>query len=445
MNKETNTLRKRVKRYARVTKAVAGVGARVAGDRLGLKGDRQKRAEHARLVLGGLKGPVMKIAQLLAALPDILPPEYAAELSHLQADAPPMGPAFVRRRMAAELGPDWQKKFKKFDIEAAHAASLGQVHRAVARDGTLLACKLQYPDMSSVVEADLKQLKLALALFSGIDRKIDTAQVQAELADRMREELAYGLEAKHIALYRQILAGAGGIHIPAVHAALSTDRLLTMTWLEGERLADICDTRNLQDRNAVAANLFQAWYLPFYRFGIIHGDPHLGNYTVRPDNGINLLDFGCVRIFHPGLIQGVLWLYEALRKGDEALAVRAYKAWGFRNPDKALIDVLNLWARFVYAPFLEDKKRSLEETNTGAYGREIALKVRRELRKTAGVTIPRAFVLIDRASVGLGAVFLRLGASLNWHRLFLSLVDDFDSDELAARQDAVLRAARLRG
>src|SRR6202789_1036613 len=197
---EKSTLRKRVKRYAKVSTAMAGFGARVAGGHyLGLKPDRQKQAERLRLALGGLKGPLMKVAQLLSTIPDIVPPEYATELAQLQADAPSMGWQFVKRRMTAELGTDWEKKFRSFTHEASAAASLGQVHKAIAHDGQALACKLQYPDMASVVEADLRQLKLVLAVFERADRAVSTKKVHEEIAARLHEELDYAREAKHIA------------------------------------------------------------------------------------------------------------------------------------------------------------------------------------------------------------------------------------------------------
>src|SRR5271155_2979980 len=135
MPKETNTLRKRMKRYAKVSTAMAGFGARAAGKRyLGLDVNRQKQAERLRMALGGLKGPLMKVAQILSTIPDAVPKEYAMELSQLQADAPSMGWPFVKRRMAAELGVAWEKKFKSFEHEASAAASLGQVHKAVAHE-----------------------------------------------------------------------------------------------------------------------------------------------------------------------------------------------------------------------------------------------------------------------------------------------------------------------
>src|SRR3954451_6272276 len=154
---ERNRLSARATRYARVGANVGGVAARLAGARFfGMTLDRGRNALELAAALGGLKGPIMKVAQLMATIPDALPPEYAAELTQLQSQAPPMGWAFVKRRMEAELGSDWQKKFAQFDHHPAAAASLGQVHRARAHDGSGagsdLACKLQYPDMQSAVE-----------------------------------------------------------------------------------------------------------------------------------------------------------------------------------------------------------------------------------------------------------------------------------------------------
>jgi predicted unusual protein kinase regulating ubiquinone biosynthesis (AarF/ABC1/UbiB family) len=160
---EGSTLFGELRRMARTSGAVGGIAARVAGARfLGIKTDKAAHAEDLRTVLGGLKGPLMKVAQFLSTVPDALPQEYALELAQLQSNAPPMGWPFVRRRMQSELGPAWQSRFKTFGQDAAAAASLGQVHRAILPDGREVACKLQYPDMPSVVEADLRQLKLAM-------------------------------------------------------------------------------------------------------------------------------------------------------------------------------------------------------------------------------------------------------------------------------------------
>src|SRR6266566_7117132 len=175
IDREANRFSARAARYARA-------GARI----LGLALDRGRNAIELAAALGGLKGPIMKVAQLLATIPDALPPEYAAELMKLQSQAPPMGWAFVKRRMSAELGPDWQKKFASFEHQPAAAASLGQVHRAHAHDGALLACKLQYPDMQSAVEADLQQLDWLMALHRRMDPVIDTSEAGKEIAARVR-------------------------------------------------------------------------------------------------------------------------------------------------------------------------------------------------------------------------------------------------------------------
>src|SRR5215467_8504983 len=306
---------------------MGGLAARLAGERyLGLNLDRSQHAAELKAVLGGIKAPLMKVAQLLATIPDALPKEYVQELVQLQANAPAMGWPFVRRRMAGELGTNWQGRFHDFEKTAARAASLGQVHRAVALDGTPLACKLQYPDMASAVEADLRQLKLAMSLYERYDRAVTTAEIHAEIADRLREELDYKREAAHMRLYGHILRDEHGVAVPAPIAELSTSRLLTMTWLEGAPILDVAKAR-LERRNAIALRMFRIWYVPFYYYGVIHGDPHLGNYTVAPDNAVNLLDFGCIRVFPASFVKGVIDLYHALDRNDRDLAVAAYESW----------------------------------------------------------------------------------------------------------------------
>ena len=438
---DDNSLTGRVRRYAQVSTAMGGLAARLAGERyLGLGLDRSRHAAELKSVLGGIKGPLMKVAQLLATIPDALPKEYAQELVQLQANAPPMGWPFVRRRMASELGPDWQSRFRDFERTAARAASLGQVHRATALDGTPLACKLQYPDMASAVEADLRQLKLAMSIYERYDRAVTTDEIHAEIAERLREELDYEREAAHMRLYGEILRDEARVAVPVPIAELSTRRLLTMTWLDGAPILDIAEA-SLDERNEIALRMFRIWYVPFYYYGVIHGDPHLGNYTVAPDRTVNLLDFGCIRIFEASFVRGVIDLYHALQRGDRDLAVHAYESWGFRNLSREIIDVLNRWALFVYGPLLEDRERLIQEKASGVYGASVAEGVHRDIRRLGGVRPPREFVFMDRAAIGLGSVFLHLKAEINWYRLFHELIDDFDEAALAARQQAALAAA----
>ena len=446
MTEERNSLGGRVMRYARVGAAVGGLAARVAGQRyLGFKIDRAEHAAELKVALGGLKGPLMKVAQIMATIPDALPREYVEELQQLQANAPAMGWPFVKRRMAAELGANWQGKFKSFEHEAAAAASLGQVHRAVAHDGGELACKLQYPGMASAVEADLKQLKIIFSIYERYDRAIHTKEIHGEIGDRLREELDYELEARHMGLYRKMLAKEKHIHLPEPVPELSTRRLLTMSWIEGKPIMQVlAGAPSLELRNRIAYNMFRAWYVPFYEYGVIHGDPHLGNYTMRPNGDVNLLDFGCIRIFEAKFVQGVIDLYFALLNDDRDLAVSAYESWGFKGLSREVIDVLNRWAHFVYGPLLEDKERKIQDAETGVYGRDVAESVHGELRRLGPVTPPKEFVFMDRAAIGLGSVFMHLKAEINWYRLFHELIKGFDVKALDKRQKAALKEASLK-
>ncbi len=436
---EANRLSRRLQRYAQVGTNVGGVAAGMATRYvLGLALDREKNATALANALGGLKGPLMKVAQLLATIPDALPPEYSEQLATLQTQAPPMGWTFVKRRMAAELGPDWELRFTEFSRESAASASLGQVHKARAPDGALLACKLQYPDMQSAVEADLTQLGVLLAIHKRMDPAIDTSEIATEISARLREELDYELEARHMALYGLIFAGDPLIRVPKVRPELSTRRLLTMDWLDGGRLLDY-KTRPQEERNQITRALFRAWWFPFSHYGVIHGDPHLGNYTIFEEDGraagVNLLDYGCVRTFRPRFVQGVIDLYHGLLDDNRELIVHAYESWGFRGLSNELIDILNIWARFIYGPILDDRVRRIAEgIAPSQYGRKEAFTVHRGLKEKGPVKVPREFVFMDRAAIGLGGVFLHLDAELNFYRLFNETIEDFRFEDLEARQ-----------
>jgi predicted unusual protein kinase regulating ubiquinone biosynthesis (AarF/ABC1/UbiB family) len=445
---EANRFSARARRYAQVGTNMSGVAARFAAARMfGFDLDRGRNAIELTAALGGLKGPIMKVAQLMATIPDLLPPEYADELAKLQSDAPPMGWSFVKRRMSAELGADWQSKFASFGHHPAAAASLGQVHRARSLDGSDLACKLQYPDMQSAVEADLAQLQVLFAIQRRMDPAIDTTEIYKEIGARVREELDYLREAKHVALYRAMLAGIDLIRVPRVWPKLSTARLLTLDWLEGDRLLAHKED-DLAVRNRLGTAMFTAWWLPFSRYGIIHGDPHLGNYTVFSVDGtpagINLLDYGCIRIFPARFVGGVVDLYHGLLRGDDALVVHAYETWGFRRLGRELIDALNIWARFIYGPLLQDRVRTIADgVKPSEYGRREAFRVHQVLKEKGPVRVPREFVFMDRAAIGLGGVFLHLRAELNFYRLFNEAIERFSLARVAERQAKTLAAAGL--
>ncbi len=437
---EINKLSKRVMRYANLGTSAGNIALKFLGTKF-LNKDHEINAHELKNILGGLKGPIMKIAQLLSTVPDLLPQEYVKELTELQSNAPPMGWNFVKRRMRNELGYDWLNHFESFEKEPFAAASLGQVHRAKYNKDNIV-CKLQYPDMSSIVEADINQLKLIFSIYKRIDSSIDTTEIQKEISERIKEELDYQKEQKHIKLFQTIFKKDSEIRIPKIYEQISTKRLISMNYLKGYKLLEFINHPH-ELRRKIAVNMFKAWYKPFYNYGIIHGDPHLGNYSSDKNGNINLLDFGCIRIFKPSFVKGVIDLYYAIKNNNEELAVNAYESWGFENISKDLIDILNIWAKFLYSPLLEDKIRKMQETNSSNYGAEAAAKVHKELKKIGGVKPPREFVFMDRAAIGLGSVFLHLDAEINWYKLFHQLICDFDKSLLKKRQVSTLKKFKI--
>ena len=437
---EINKFSKRVARYANLGTSAGSIALKILGTKFFNK-EHEKNAEDLKNILGNLKGPIMKIAQLLSTVPDLLPEEYVNELTKLQSNAPPMGWNFVKRRMKNELGFDWLDSFDSFEKEPFAAASLGQVHRAVYK-GENVVCKLQYPDMNSIVDADVNQLKLIFSIYKKIDSSIDTSEIQKEISVRIKEELEYKQEQKHIQLFNLIFNEFNEVRIPKVYKEISTNRLISMNFLPGNKLLHFKKYPHAV-RQKIAKNMFTAWYYPFYKYGVIHGDPHLGNYSSDKNANINLLDFGCIRIFKPSFVKGVIDLYHAIKNNDTDLAIHAYESWGFENISKDLIDVLNIWAKFLYSPLMENKLRKMQDTNSSTYGAEAASKVHRELKKIGGVKPPREFVFMDRAAIGLGSVFLHLDAKLNWYKLFHELIDGFNEDSLKKRQRDAIKGVKM--
>lgn len=443
-NLDKTSLFSGMKRMVNSTRAVGGIAARLAGEKMGIPINKASHAEELKNILGNLKGPMMKVAQLISTIPNVLPDEYADELAQLQSNAPPMGWSFVRRRMRGELGPNWETAFDEFSHEAVAAASLGQVHKAKLHDGREVACKLQYPDMISTVESDLKQLRLLIALYHRLDNAIKQDEVYKELVTRLQEELDYKREAANLRLFSYMLKNNDTTVIPNVIENLSTERLITMDWIEGKNLRSLITPELDQaHRNNIARALFKAWYIPFYQYGVIHGDPHMGNFLINHQNQLCLLDFGSIRIFQGKFVKGVIDLCRAVETNNEELAYQAYTSWGFKNISKETMTVLNEWASFLYAPLTQDKDRYIQDDTDPDLGRKLANKVHKGLQQAGGVTPPREFVLVDRSAIGLGSLFTRLNAKLNWHQLFQEIIADFDVDKLDQEQEKAIELARV--
>ncbi len=194
--------------------------------------------------------------------------------------------------------------------------------------------------------------------------------------------------------------------------------------------------------------MFLAWWRPFARYGVIHGDPHLGNYTVFAEDGaaqgLNLLDYGCVRIFPASFVAGVVELRRGFLEDDRARLVHGYEIWGFKGLTNELIDILNIWARFIYGPLLDDRVRTIADgVAPGDYGRKQAFEVHKALKEKGPVLIPREFVFMDRAAIGLGGVFLHLDAELNFFRMIEEELEHFAVEAVAERQAAAMARAGL--
>ena len=317
------------------------------------------------------------------------------------------------------------------------------MHRATLQDGTDVACKLQYPDMPSTVEADLRQLKLAMAVYQRMDNAIQQDEIYKELRERLREELDYEREAAQMRLYGLMLKDQPGVHVPVPIAGFSTKRLLTMTWLDGRPLMQrLAEDPPQEERNRIAKALFRAWYVPFYRYGVIHGDPHLGNYQVRPDGTVNLLDFGAIRVFPArSSSRGVIELFEAVRDNDDDKAQARIRELGLRGP----VAGEDGCAEHVGAVPV----RAADAGPRAAHPGDGRSDIRPRGGRT-GACRPEAHRRGDAAArvradgpfaIGLGGVFLRLKAELNWSRLFHELIADFNEAALAERQAAALAEA----
>jgi predicted unusual protein kinase regulating ubiquinone biosynthesis (AarF/ABC1/UbiB family) len=406
-------------RVLKTMSAAGGIATRYAFD------SKTSPDEHAAILyktLGDLKGPLVKLAQFLATVPGALPNEYAESFLALQSNAPAMGVPFVRRRLTTELGPDALSKFQNFEFLAANAASLGQVHKAILTSGEEVAVKLQYPGMDDILKTDLGQLSLLLKLYQGFNSAIKTTEIEAELTERLLEELDYLNEAKNLKKFQSFFLNSDRVIVPTVYDAYTTKRLLTLSWHSGRKVFDFVSAEP-EIRNQLGKDLFETWYRPFYQMNMVHADPHPGNYLISDDLKIILLDFGCVRYFHDDFINGVLLLYIGLLKGNKKHITDAYDLWGFKNLDADTADIITEWAKMLYEPLLDDRVRLIQKDTNGEHGYKTALKIHEALNKTNGIAPPKAFVFMDRASVGIGSILMRLKSEQNWHQLFLSVAE----------------------
>ena len=405
-----------VTRTAKLASLPVGVAGRAAlglGKRLGGRPAeivahelQQRTAEQIFRVLGELKGGALKLGQALSIFEAALPPEiaapYRATLTKLQESAPPLPAATVHKVLAEDLGPDWRSSFADFDDRPAAAASIGQVHRAVWHDGRDVAVKIQYPGAGKALTNDFTQLSRAGRLFGVLMPGLDVKPMLEELRARVVEELDYRLEAASQQAFADAFAADPDIAVPQVLTA--TDHVLVSEWMDGTPLAEIIASGTQEQRNSTGLLLLRFLFSGPARAGLLHADPHPGNFRLLPDGRLGVLDFGAVDRLPGGLplIFGrLLWLMH--NDGDIEMVERELREHGFLRPGVS-IDLDELHA--FLAP-LAEPSRGESFAFSREWMRAEAAQVAdlRSANVARRLNLPPSYVLIHRVSTaGIGVL-----------------------------------------
>ena len=371
-----------------------------------------------------LRGAFTKLVQMLSMRDDILPNEVLGVLSSVQSSVPPMDYEMIRTQAQRELGQDPQRLFQSFEKEAFAAASLGQVHRATTRDGVAVVVKVQYPGVEETVEQDLQNIKALLRTFTMIGRdvmrqKIDQSEVYQELDERLHEELDYVNEAKNIQTFQELFSDDDEIVIPEVYPELSARRVLTMSEVEGYRFQDILGPAiDSGLKEWVAKKYFQTVWRQIFEFGILHTDPHPGNYLITFHPKLVILDFGSIRVFPNSIRQAYVDLAIAMLADDEDAMSDAFLRLDFLDPEDDPAAMIRIM-RVIFEPILVDKEYDPRDYDSLERGMEIAgIGLENRLFKDPGHRI-----FLGRALVGLDAYLKQLGVVANWREEFERCVD----------------------
>lgn len=440
-DKEQQQFKKVPGRFMRTLKAgglTGALGGRFVGGKvmdLFRSSEAKERAQAQRHVknasqiletMAELRGPIMKIGQLLSTHTEALPTTYTEMLSSLQSQAPPMPYEDVRRIIVDEFDAPPEELFGKFEQRAHAAASMGQVHRAWLKTGEAVAVKVQYPGSEQMVDGDLKNLESAIKLVKTVasdmlrNKKFDLTPIYEEIAEHLRQETDACRESFNARLMAQVFANQPNIKVPAVHLPLSGLKVITYEFIEGKSIKDFIndDAQTQADREHIAGLLTQAFWGQLLRGGVLHADPHPGNYLITPDRKLALLDYGCVKIFEPHVIHGFLDLaYAYVNDDDDAMRDVFVRLDMLDDPNdpQEFEDLRKIGAYFCLG-VQEDAPFSFVDVNYVQQGRELIeyFISRRRIPKAQ-----KEFLFLTRVVLGFYEYFSRLKLTMNFHRLVM--------------------------
>jgi predicted unusual protein kinase regulating ubiquinone biosynthesis (AarF/ABC1/UbiB family) len=377
-----------------------------------------KTAEQVAAALGNMKGALMKVGQMASYLDQGLPEPVREQLAQLQSDAPPMAPELAAAVVRDELGAPPDEIFAEWDPTPIAAASIGQVHRAITRDDRAVAVKVQYPGIADAIRSDLANADL---LFGGLELifpGMDSKPIVEEIKERVVEELDYRIEADNQRLFADYYRDHPFIHVPDVLPELSTGRVLTSELATGDRLETVL-TWSEEERGLAAEAIYRYVFRSLYRLHAFNGDPHPGNYLFRPGGQVTFLDYGMVKRFTAPEVSMFERMVTAMVLHEDIAAYRELLAEEGLLRDHARFsdDEIGTYFRHFYEFVLEDRPMTLTPEWSsesvrrffdpgGPYG---------EIAKSANLT--RAFVIIQRINLGLGAILGDLRATRNWRRI----------------------------
>jgi predicted unusual protein kinase regulating ubiquinone biosynthesis (AarF/ABC1/UbiB family) len=375
---------------------------------------QQRTAEQMFKVLGELKGGAMKLGQAMsifeAALPEEIAAPYRATLTKLQDAAPALPADAIHRILAEELGADWRDRFAEFDDLPAAAASIGQVHRAVWHDGRVVAVKVQYPGADKALIADLNQMERMGKLFASWIPGLEIKPLIAELKERAIEELDYLRESQHQRTFAAAFEGDPDVVVPHVLAA--APHVLISEWIDGIPMSKIIASGTQEERDRIGLQYERFLLSGPARAGLLHADPHPGNFRMTPDGRFCVLDFGAVAVLPDGLPNAMGSLLRIAQMGDADAVVQGLRDEGFLRP-KIDVDpeqLLNYLDPFV-EPSRHDEFTFSREWMRGQFTRINDVR-NPDFAVGMKINLPPSYALIHRVWLGSIGVLCQLGATV---------------------------------